>query len=93
MKLPHSFAVSASRSVLVILLTATLAVAAGSGSSSAAVDVTVYTIQNRWKQFIYDAGAKVAYDQGKGLQVPCDELDIIEAYDEAEPSGADAHRD
>jgi hypothetical protein len=55
---------SASRSVLVILLTATLAVAAGSGSSSAAVDVTVYTIQNRWKQFIYDAGAKVAYDQG-----------------------------
>ena len=54
----------ASRSVLVILAAAILAVAAGSGSSSAADDVTVYKIQNRWNQFIYDAGTKVGYDQG-----------------------------
>jgi hypothetical protein len=38
--------------------------AASGGVSSAAEDVTVYKVQNRWKQFIYDAGVKVGYDKG-----------------------------
>ena len=51
----------ASRFGTSILVTAILTVAACSGSSSKADEVTVYKIQNRWKQFIYDAGAKVGY--------------------------------
>ena len=46
---------------LSILVIAILAVAACDGSSSKADEVTVYKIQNRWNQFIYDAGAKVGY--------------------------------
>ena len=51
------------RSGVLILLAATVAAACG-GASSAADGVTVYKVQNRWKQFIYDAGAKVGYDKG-----------------------------
>ncbi|MBC8876812.1 MAG: family 16 glycosylhydrolase [Planctomycetes bacterium] len=50
----------ASRSGMLILLAAILTAACG-GASSTADDVTVYKIQNRWNQFIYDAGAKVGY--------------------------------
>ncbi len=61
----------ASRSGLSILVTAILAVAACGGSSSQADEVTVYKIQNRWNQFIFDAGAKVGYDKdGDRCQAP-----------------------
>ena len=53
----------ASRSGLLILVTAILTVAACCGSSSMADEATVYKIQNRWNQFIHDAGAKVGYDK------------------------------
>ena len=53
----------ASRSGLSILVTAILAVAVCSGAPSKADEVTVYKIQNRWNQFIYDAGVKVGYDK------------------------------
>jgi hypothetical protein len=54
----------ASRLFLSILAMASLAAATCIGSSSAADDVTVYKIQNRWSQFIYDGGEKVGYDKG-----------------------------
>ena len=46
-----------------IFVAAILTVAAWSGSSSKAEEVTVYKIQNRWNQFIHDAGAKVGYNK------------------------------
>lgn len=52
-----------SRSGILILLAAILAAACG-GASSAADDVTVYKVQNRWKQFIYGAGVEVGYGKG-----------------------------
>jgi hypothetical protein len=47
----------ASRPDILILLAANLAAVCG-GPSYAADNVTVYKLQNRWKQFIYaDSGA------------------------------------
>jgi len=48
---------------MLTLLAASL-VTAWCGPSHAADDVTVYKVQNRWKQFIFDTGAKVGHDKG-----------------------------
>ena len=48
-----------------ILVAAVLAVAACGASSSKADEVTVYKIQNRWNQFIYDAGDRGRLSQGR----------------------------
>jgi hypothetical protein len=53
----------ASRSSLLMLL-ATIVAAVCVGPSYSADNVTVYKIQNRWKQFIYEAGANVGHDKG-----------------------------
>jgi len=54
----------ASRSHVPFAAAAILAMAACSSTWAASDDVTIYKIQNRWKQFIADAGTKVAYDSG-----------------------------
>ncbi|MCH5372412.1 MAG: RICIN domain-containing protein [Planctomycetes bacterium] len=50
------------RSSILILIGVILSEMCG-GACSAADEVTVYKIQNRWNQFIYEAGAKVGYDK------------------------------
>lgn len=52
----------ASCSGISIVIAAILATACGR-ASCADDQVTVYKIQNRWNQFIYDAGTKIGYDK------------------------------